>query len=103
MTRLSLRRTIPWMVICANFVPNLIKLLKTVDIVDILKVQEVIKFFGSDGLYGERDEFLDYLCEVNFVKKEVHITLYSFKKELLFKGDWGEFKTWAVDKGVLER
>ncbi len=68
-----------------------------------LKVQEVIKFFGSDGLYGERDEFLDYLCEVNFVKKEVHITLYSFEKELLFKGDWGEFKTWAVDKGVFER
>ncbi|MEA3477168.1 MAG: hypothetical protein U9R60_03245 [Bacteroidota bacterium] len=51
----------------------------------------LIQFIGELGLWGERDEFLDYLCEVDLSGDEYEIRLYGFKKELQFRGTLDEF------------
>ena len=43
-----------------------------------------------DG-YGERDSFLDYLCEFDISNYEYKVTIYGFQKELLFEGTLEEF------------
>ena len=74
-----------------NFAPELISALKATTVKDILKNKQLIKIIGELGLWGERDEFLDYLCEVDLSEDEYQIRLYGFEKKLEFGGTLNEF------------
>ena len=74
-----------------NFAPELIAALKATTVKDILKNKQLIMIIGELGLCGERDDFLDYLCEVDLSEDEYAIRLYEFKKELQFSGTLDEF------------
>jgi hypothetical protein len=74
-----------------NFAPGLIAALKATTVKDILKNKQLIMIIGESGLWGERDEFLDYFCEVDLSENEYAIRLYGFEKELQFSGTLDEF------------
>jgi hypothetical protein len=59
-----------------NFAPPLIKALKATTPANILSNKHLIKLMGANALnaYGERDEHLDYLCEVDISQSDYVIT-----------------------------
>ena len=53
-------------------------------------VNKQLLSFMCDG-YGERDSFLDYLCEIDISNDIYQVTIYGYKKKLLFEGTLEEF------------
>ena len=54
----------------------------------ILKNRQLLKFMFDDY---ERDDYLDYLCEVDISEDDYKITIYGYEKKLLFEGTLDEF------------
>lgn len=74
-----------------RFAPKLVAALKATTPQDILKNQKLIELIGEGGLYGEDDDYLDYLCEVDISQDNYVIKLYEYKNILDFQGSLDEF------------
>ena len=75
----------------SGFAPKLIAALKATTPQDILKNKKFIQLIGEDGLHGEDDDFLDYLCEVDISQDDYVIKLYEYKNILDFQGSLEKF------------
>ncbi len=71
-----------------NWAPMLITALYQTNPKAILQNRQLLKFMFDDY---ERDDFLNYLCEVDLIDDGYKITIYGFKKKLLFEGTLEEF------------
>ena len=71
-----------------NWAPMLITALNQTTPRTILKNRQLLKFMFDDY---ERDDYLDYLCEVDISEDDYKITIYGYEKKLLFEGTLDEF------------
>ncbi|RKZ50954.1 MAG: hypothetical protein DRR16_12470 [Candidatus Parabeggiatoa sp. nov. 3] len=71
-----------------NWAPILIAALNQTTPSAILKNRQLLKFMFDDY---ERDDYLDYLCEVDISDDDYKITIYGYEKKLLFEGTLDEF------------
>ena len=71
-----------------NWAPILITALRQTTPETILKNRQLFKFMVDDY---ERDEYLDYLCEVDISEDNYKINLYGYNRKLLFEGTLDEF------------
>jgi len=71
-----------------NWAPILITALRQTTPETILKNRQLFKFMFEDY---ERDEYLDYLCEVEISEENYTVTIYGYNKKLLFEGTLDEF------------
>ena len=71
-----------------NWAPMLITALNQTTPRTILKNRQLLKFMFDDY---ERDDYLDYLCEVDISEDDYKITIYGYQKKLLFEGTLDEF------------
>ncbi len=71
-----------------NWAPTLITALHQTTPRTILKNRQLFKFMFDDY---ESDEYLDYLCEVDISDDNYKVTIYGYKKKLLFEGTLDEF------------
>ncbi len=71
-----------------NWAPILITALRQTTLETILKNRQLFKFMCDDY---ERNEYLDYLCEVDVSEEHYKVTVYGYNKKLLFEGTLDEF------------
>ena len=71
-----------------NWAPILITALRQTTPETILKNRQLFKFMVDDY---ERDEYLDYLCEVDISEDNYKINLYGYNRKLLFEGTLDDF------------
>jgi len=83
-----------------NFAPELLKALRETTPQSILANSLLINLMGSYALEadGERDENLDFLCEVDLSFEDYVIRLHEWHKGIVFEGNLAEFSE-KYDKG----
>ncbi len=71
-----------------NWAPTLITALNQTTPKAILANRQLLKFMCDDY---ERDDLLNYLCEVDISGENYIVTLRGFGGRLIFEGELGEF------------